>query len=114
MPRIAFVVTFPLLLALVTSGCTSDTDSDYTCPPHDTWGRIVTHEGDDLEIVLMDGSPAVLHIKDSDLYALVGGVDCYEAFDSTLEPGKEISFAPGAWAESYPPQAWPDAIVVLG
>ena len=60
----------------------------------------------------MDGSPATLHIDDADVYQQLSA-GCYDAPASGLEQGKEVSFDVDAWAESYPPQAWPKAVILL-
>ena len=102
-----------LVGTLAGPGCTGPEGNELRCPPHGTWGRITSHDNDTLEIVLMDFSPAVLHAGDAQVFQQLG-TECHEAEHRHLEPGREIGFEPGAWGESYPPQAWPNDIVLLG
>lgn len=108
----------PLLLAalaVLLPGCLGPEGDDLSCPETNTWGRIDSYDPEtgDMAVVLMDFSPATLHTQDADIHQQVGD-ECYEAFASGLEPGKEISFDADEWAESYPPQAWPGHLVLLG
>lgn len=103
------------LAAGMFAGCMSDSASDdLSCPKTNTWARVDVVEGTDLEVVRIDFSRAVLHTQDADIHQLVGGTECYEAFRSGVVQGKEIQVDVDAWAESYPPQAWPKHIVILG
>lgn len=100
-----------LALAAVLPGCLDSNEA--ACPGTTTWGRVEAIEGSDVRVVLRDGSPAVLHTADSE-YFHVADAECHEAHPDDLRIGQDVEFDADRWAESYPPQAWPDHVVIQG
>lgn len=98
---------------LLVAGCAAP-GNDLACPETDTWARVEAVEGASLRVVLEDSSEAVLHVADSEVHALVAGTECYASGPEQVRAGQEIRFDVDAWAESSPPQAWPDHVVILG
>ena len=97
------------------AGCTEPhPNDDLSCPPGATWFVITGVSGTDLDVQLRDGTPAVLHTADAAITQKICTGECYDAPRSGLTVGKEIEAPIDAWAESYPPQAWPKHVVLLG
>ena len=100
----AFAV-LPLLLLL--PGC-SDAAG---CPDLATTGTIREVRGNDLEVRLLDGQLAVLHVADAQI--LRRDPDgCRPIRVGEVTTGSNVAFEVDAWAESYPMQGWPERVVV--
>ena len=67
--------------------------------------------GNDVEVRLDDGEPAVLHLSGS-VYLLQGDA-CVMTGPGEVRVGDQITFEVDAWAESYPVQGWPEKAVIV-
>lgn len=98
----------PLLLLLTAlAGCTEV----QTCPSLETQATIQDVTGNDLQVRLLSGEPAVLHVADATIYRKDPD-GCQVITVSEVTTGSNVSFTVDAWAESYPMQGWPDQLVI--
>jgi hypothetical protein len=91
-------------------GCMSSAPAD-GCPATNATARIEDVHGNDLEVRLQDGSPAVLHTAEARILERKED-GCFAADRTRLVAGTDIAFHVDAWAESYPVQGWPKEIIL--
>ena len=81
------------------------------CPSTQDVATLKATRGSSLEVTLPDGQPAVLHVGDAAFHRRDAD-GCVAIRQGELTVGSTIGFNAGAWAESYPMQAWPKEIVL--
>ena len=99
-------VLFVLPLAL--AGCSSDGDCPDVGPPA-TVERV-----DELQLTvrLANGEPVIVHLDRALMWREQGG-GCVPGQKTGVAVGQRIAFHVDEMADSYPPQAWPEDVVLL-
>jgi hypothetical protein len=102
------IALLALALLLPLAGCASP-DPCHRAPD----GRAVVQaaSGRDVNVLLSDGEPAVLHLPDAVYVDEAGG--CTRTGPSGVRVGDTVAFEVDVWATSYPMQGWPETVVVL-
>ena len=98
-----------LLVVLPLTGCLEDEAQD--CEPLHGHATVETVTGNDVQVGLDDGQPAVLHL--SQQVFVLSNEACQLVGPEGVRVGDQVTFEVDAWAESYPMQGWPETAVVL-
>lgn len=95
------------------SGCTDGLQSGDTvaCPATSQRATLTEVYGTDLTVRLPDGQVAVLHAAQAHLYRKDPD-GCVGIAAGDLTVGSNVGFTVDQWAESYPMQGWPGAVVL--
>ena len=111
-------LSFSLLVTLVAlSGCADGADHDGTCPERSDLGRVASIDGTSVavQVLVPVDDYVILDTAGADFHYYAGSSDsCHEASRDDLQAGQEIEFHVDAWADSEPPQAKVDDIVIRG
>lgn len=97
------------LAVLALSGCLGDGRGGCAMLP--TQAVVQAVSGSDVHVLLDDGQPAVLHLP-AEVFVRDGG-GCAMVGPAGVRVGDQLSFEVDAWAESYPMQGWPEAVVIV-